>query len=266
MNYLLETTYEAITYNPGTMEDLLETNKIVVLRDYNLKEDSQNFFNQFTDAIGFVYNIDEDILTGKPTGKRWIDITYDPDRQDRYRSAAFAQPLHTDFSYINIRDNVQFFYCVSQAELGGSTVFIDTQQLVHLLELADEHGLKKRLMNFEVTFSKGGRERHSRILAKDGDDFRVNWNYYCVGQNNPKEILKLQEDFQEFLERRVVRSGLLTEVLLKKNDVVFFHDELVLHGRNSYFATHKGQRSLNKGTLILNSRRDKNKGLINFNQ
>ena len=37
----------------------------------------------------------------------------------------------------------------------------------------------------------------------------------------------------------------------EKNDAVFFHDELVLHGRNSYFATEKGQRSLIKGTILL---------------
>lgn len=264
MNYLLETTYEAIKYNPKTMKDLLEDNKVVVLRDYNLEEDNLSFFNGFSDGIGFVYNIDEDIVTGKPTGKRWIDITYDPARQDRYRSAAYAQPLHTDFSYIDIRDNVQFFYCVSQAELGGSTVFIDTLRLVELLDLANANELKKKLMTLDVVFSKGGRKRISKILLKDGDDYRVNWNYYCVGANNTQEVLELQEEFHEFLERRIVRSGLLTDVLLNKNDVVFFHDELVLHGRNSYFATHKGQRSLNKGTLILESRREKNKGLINF--
>ncbi|MGM5470812.1 TauD/TfdA family dioxygenase [Flavobacteriaceae bacterium LMO-SS05] len=264
MNYLVETTYEAIAYAPKTLEALLEQHKVVVLRDYKLKADSLTFFNAFSDDIGFVYAIDEDIVTGKPTGKRWIDITYDPDRQDRYRTAAYAQPLHTDFSYINIRDNVQFFYCVGQAELGGSTVFIDSLRLVELLDLANAHDLKEQLMTLDVVFSKGGRERVSKILIKDGEDYRLNWNYYCVDANNTQEVLDLQEAFHEFLERRVVRSGLLTEVLLHKNDVVFFHDELVLHGRNSYFATHKGQRSLNKGTLILESRREKNKGLINF--
>lgn len=264
MNYLVETTYDALKYNPKKMKELLEHNKVVVLRDYNYSEDSLSFFNEFSDGIGFIYNIDEDIVTGKPTGKRWIDITYDPARQDRYRSAAYAQPLHTDFSYINIRDNVQFFYCVNQAKLGGSTVFIDTLRLIELLDLASATELKEKLINLDVIFSKGGRERISKILIKDGDDYRVNWNYYCVSKDNTQDVLDLQEEFNEFLERRVVRSGLLTEVLLNKNDVVFFHDELVLHGRNSYFATHKGQRSLNKGTLILESRREKNIGLINF--
>ncbi len=264
MNYIVETNYDCIKYNPSIIEDLLEKHKVVVLRDYDSTEDSVSFFNKFSDAIGYVYYIDEDVVTGKPTGKRWIDITYDPEMQDRYRTAAYGQPLHTDFSYINIRDNVQFFYCVSQAELGGSTVFIDSIRLVELLDLANANDLKHRLMSLDVVFSKGGRERISKILIKDGEDYRVNWNYYCVDKNNTQEVLDLQEEFHEFLERRVVRSGLLTEVLLRKNDVVFFHDELVLHGRNSFFATYKGQRSLNKGTLILDSRREKNKGLIKF--
>jgi hypothetical protein len=55
-----------------------------------------------------------------------------------------------------------------------------------------------------------------------------------------------------------VPSGLLTELLLHKNDVVFFSDYRVLHGRNSYFATYKGQRSLNKGSILLETRVHKN--------
>lgn len=262
MNFLKETTYESVNYSPEQLIPLLEENKVVVLRGFNRAEEPLEFFESFSDRLGYIHNMDEDLLTGEATGKRWIDITYDPKVQNKYRSAPVAQPLHTDASYIDIRDNVQFFYCVSRAELGGSTVFIDSVKLVKLIQLAEETELLDRLLNTEIIFGKDKRTRVSPILYPDGDDYRLNWNYYCLGEGNTDEAKQLFEDFHQFLERRVVKSGLLTEVLLEKNDVVFFHDELVLHGRNSYFAKYKGQRSLNKGMLILDSRLEKNNGLI----
>jgi alpha-ketoglutarate-dependent taurine dioxygenase len=86
----------------------------------------------------------------------------------------------------------------------------------------------------------------------------LNWNFFCVAKDITPTQKELVDKFHEFLETRVVKSGLLTETALRKNDVVFFHDELILHGRNSYFATAKGERSLSKGTMLLDSRLYKN--------
>lgn len=266
MNFLKETTYQEVNYSAAELIPILESNKVVVLRDYNHELDPLDFFESLTNELGYMYSIDEDLKSGLSTGKKWIDITYDPAIKDRYRAAPVAQPLHTDASYLDIRDNIQFFYCVSQAKLGGSTTFIDSNLLVKLIEMAGEQDLLEKLLNIEITFSKGERKRVSTILWKDGDDYRFNWNYYRIDKSNSLEVKDLFEEFHAFLENRVVKSGLLTGVLLKKNDVVFFQDELVLHGRQSYFAEFKGQRSLNKGTLILNSRFHKNEGLIDLKE
>ena len=261
MNFLIEKNYEDIAYSSEQMVELLETHKVVVLRNYKLEQDPLAFFTKFSDNLGYIHNIDEDVLTGKSTGKRWIDITYDPAITNKYRTAPVAQPLHTDASYLDIRDNIQFFYCVSQAELGGATVFLDSRFLVELIAYAKETELLDLLQETEIVFSKQKRRRVSPILRQADGDYRLNWNYYCGDKNNSSTIKALFERFHHFLESRVVKSGLVTEVLLQKNDVVFFHDELVLHGRNAYFAKEKGQRSLNKGTLLLESRFFKNNHL-----
>ncbi len=258
MNYLVSKDYKEINYSAEEMVPLLENNKVVVLKNYGLDRDPLEFFTEFSDKLGYIYNVDESVETGEATGKRWIDITYDPAIKDKYRTAPVGQPLHTDASYIDIKDNIQFFYCVGAAKMGGATIFIDSRFLVDLFEPAGEGELLESLMEQDVTFSKGLRNRREPIIQKDGDDWRLNWNYFCGDKGNQESEKKLVERFHTFLETRVVRSGLVTEVMLKKNDAVFFHDELVLHGRNSYFATEKGQRSLNKGTIILESRFGKN--------
>jgi alpha-ketoglutarate-dependent taurine dioxygenase len=258
MNFYIEKDYADINYSGEELLSLIENNKVVVLRNYTLDKDPLAFFTKLTDKIGYNYAIDEDLKTGKPTGQRWVDITYDPEVPDKYRSAPVAQPLHTDASYEAIHDNVQYFYCVSQAKLGGATVFIDSNDIVQMLKYANEEELLEKLLRTDVLFSKHKLNKTSKILWLEGEDYHFNWNYFCIDKSNTATALKMVKDLHQFLETRVVKSGLVTEALLTKNDVVFFNDERVLHGRNSFFATDKGQRSLNKGTLILKSRLAKN--------
>lgn len=252
-SFFHETTYEAVNYDPIKTKELLEQYKVLVLRGYDKEEDPQEFFDKFSEKIGFIYGMDEDLMTGAATGKRWIDITYDPAIKDKYRAAPVAQPLHTDYSYIDVQRNLQFFYCASQAKKGGATTFIDADELVELLEMAGETDLLERLKSIDVTFEKGGRTRTQPILTMQDDGWHFNWNYYCLDKGASDEQRKVVEDFHEFLQVRVVPSGLVFECLLTKHDVVFFHDEYILHGRNAYFATEKGQRSLIKGTIVLDS-------------
>ncbi len=258
MEFLLEIDFKGIDYSPQKMKALLDQYKVVVLRNYDIDEEPQTFFNKFSDGLGHIIDMDEDLQTGAPTGNRWIDITYDPEIPDRYRSAPVAQPLHTDYSYIAPNDIVQFFYCVSQAEYGGATTFIDLDFLVKLLSISGNEELLNRLQSVPVTFEKGGRTKTRPILIKDEGEWNINWNYFCLSPNSSEDEKQLVQDFHKFLETRIVPSGLLTELLLHKNDVVFFSDYRVLHGRNAYFAIYKGQRSLNKGSILLESRVHKN--------
>ena len=261
MKFYLEQSFEEVKHDPKIVKQLLNEYKVVVLKDYKLEKASVDYFNELADQLGYIYPMDEDLETGIATGKRWIDITYDPKFPNRYRSAPVAQPLHTDASYIDIKENVQFIYCAGAAKYGGATTFIDSRKIVDFLEIAGESQLLKALQETPILFSKDNRKRTSPILRKDGEDWRFNWNYFCGDKNNSEEHKDLFNRFHNFLETRVVKSGLVTEAHLNKYNVVFWHDELVLHGRNSYFATTPGERTLYKGTIVFEEHYDKNKHL-----
>lgn len=250
-SFYREVTFDEIEYSPEKMLEVLHQNKVTVLRGYGRALDPFTFFTEFSDQLGEIVPSDEDLLTGQSTGKRWIDITYDPAVMNKYRSAPVGQPLHTDASYSPIRNNLQFFYCAGQAKLGGATTFIDGHTVVELLDMAGETELLDDLKKHKIRFAKDNRERITPILWQEEGMWHFNWNYYTGASDNNEFEKELFERFHNFLETRVVRSGLVTEAMLEKSDAVFFHDELVLHGRNSYFATEKGQRSLIKGTILL---------------
>ena len=249
MNFLLEVPYSSVGYDPQVVRGLLKNNKVLVLREYRKEESISDFFDTFSDNIGQVIDMDEDAETGAPTGNRWISIAYDEAHQDKYRSAPVAQPLHTDYSYIEVDDNIQFFFCKSRAKFGGATTFIDADVIVDLIKTEGLNDLLERLLNTPVTHTKGGRSKSKPIISLEDGVYKMNWNYYpAMSSNIEKDLV---EEFHNFLQTRIVQSGLVSQCLLEQNDCVFFHDSLILHGRNSYFATHKGQRELIKGTLLI---------------
>jgi hypothetical protein len=269
MNFLLEIDYEDIERSASKMVGLLERNKVVVLKSRKgyrrdaapLQPWSHIWFEELVDGLGKIIPAGEDVKTGESTGERWINICYDPEIKDKYRTASVSQPLHTDGSYENYQgfQRLEFIYCVNQAPLGGATTFIDSRLLVDLLKADGENDLIELLQSTEVVHAKDYRKKTLPILTKEGSDWRLNWNYQPAlrGENNA-ETMEVVNRFHNFLENKVSRGGVVTPVTLKRNDSVFFHDELILHGRDSFFASKMGQRHLNKGTLILESRLDKN--------
>ena len=209
---------------------------------------------KFYEVHGKVHAADEDIATGQQTGNRWIDITYNPDIPDRYRSSNTRQPLHTDDSYVELYDEVavNFFYCASKAKLGGATTFIDLPTLVDCLQLDGATDLLDELMQTDVVHAKGGMRKVRKCLDKDESGYLANWNYHCIDrQENSDEVLAMCERWQKFLETRVMESGIVVPVQLQEGECVFFHDDRVMHGRNAFFAEYPGQRSLIKGKIIL---------------
>lgn len=231
----------------------ITTHKVVHLSGYNLDMPMHEFYTLLSDSVGEIFNEDEDLLTGERKENRWIDISFDPEIPDRYRSSNTRQPLHTDDSYVELGDqkSLQFFYCQSRAAKGGATTFFDLDELVECLQIDGEHQLLEDLLSIEVNFEKAGNKKTRKILDKDGMGYLSNWNYYCIDEDNTPAAKKLVEDFHHYLESRIVPSGLITPAMLQKGDCAFFHDDRVLHGRNAYFAREKGERCLIKGKVIL---------------
>ena len=227
--------------------------KVIHLSGYNLEIPIQEFYTKLSDSIGEIFNEDEDLLTGERKDNRWIDISYDPAIQDRYRSSNTRQPLHTDDSYVELGNekSLQFFYCESRATYGGATIFYDLPELVACLKMDGREELLEQLLTTHVNFDKAGNKKVRRILDRDANGYLANWNYYCIDVENTSFSLALCEEFHQFLESRIVESGLVKPVQLEKGDAVFFHDDRILHGRNAFFASVKGERCLIKGKIIL---------------
>ncbi len=135
---------------------------------------------------------------------------------------------------------------------------MDSELLIKVLELDNEHQLLEDLKTIPVCFSKEGVSKSKPIITEDELGLRLNYNYYPLDKDNSPEAKDLVERFQYFLENRVHNSGICTDIVLTKGDAIFFHDERLLHGRNAFFTPNKGDRVLLKGSVVLHSRKHKN--------
>jgi len=65
-----------------------------------------------------------------------------------------------------------------------------------------------------------------------------NFNYFPAKRAlNSEEDYKLIEEFNSFLEEKIMHSNLMNEYKLNKGDAIIFNDELVMHGRRSFIGT-----------------------------
>ncbi|WP_461068043.1 TauD/TfdA family dioxygenase [Spirosoma horti] len=254
MNFFQQVAYTTPEETIQNVKEAVQNNKLVFLSDFREDLPVHDFYSKLSETVGRIHAADEDLATGKMTGNRWIDITYDPQIPDRYRSSNTRQPLHTDDSYVELggEEAVNFFYCASNAKVGGATTFFDLPNLVECMKLDGEDALLEELMSTDVVHSKGGARKVRKIIDKDGEGYLANWNYFCLSreENTPK-VLDMCERFHQFLESRIMNAGVILPVQLKKGEAVFFHDDRVMHGRNAFFAEFPGQRSLIKGKIII---------------
>ncbi len=232
------------------VKNSLQRYKVTLLQNIPDTLDKRSYFEKLADSIGNYYDVSEDLGSGEIQNGRWVDITFDPQFPNRYRSSKTRFHLHTDASYYPIQNNMQYFYCEAMAAVGGATTFIDTRTLVELLLLDERNELLERLQNVDVCFSKFERKKTRPILIKEGDDWRINYNYNRIDADNTEEAKKIALDFFEFLENRVQEAGVVTAVKLQPGEAVFFNDEKILHGRNAFFAHNTGERRLVKGTIL----------------
>ena len=246
--------FTVVSYLPSPdfldqFKETLKQYKIVHLTDVPKQVDYRAFYSDLVDKLGEVVNVDEDIKTGNAKShERWTDIRYDKDKDFTFRHANSRQPLHTDAAYVNFDLEVNFFFCVENAEIGGATTFIDSDDLCYILGKY-EPALFEKLKTLEVSFGKGeDQNKKSRIIDTDKRGVKLNWNYFRVTPDNPKEVLEMCEEFHKVLENKIVGGGLLTAVYLKPGEAALFQDDRILHGRNSFY----GNRTLIKGGFNFN--------------
>jgi alpha-ketoglutarate-dependent taurine dioxygenase len=233
------------------LKEAITEYKAIHLANFTNDIEPHQFYEKISEEIGVVHNTDEDKITGELTGERWIEIAFDPEIPNRYRSSKTKQPLHTDDSYIPLAGTITFFYCASKADIGGATTFIDSNLLVECMEMDEEFDLLADLQRIAVKHEKGASHKILPILRKDETGWLLNWNWHCVAENNTQEAKDLATRFHSFLENRIHNAGVVTPVILKPGEAVFFHDERILHGRYAFFTKEKNGRKLVEGTITL---------------
>lgn len=235
------------TYNPAgglPFAQVFEQYKVVhVLAP---QSDFNSYYRKLASQCGISLIYEEDPVTGEIDVNKWTEIKYEPAKsEDAYKSSNKSQPLHTDYGYFSFEIYAAFFYCSQQAEFGGATTFIDADSVVAVLEKADP-SLFERLQQTKIHFGRKSNplaHNDDFILAKDRLGWKINWNYYRALNDIQNQVLI--EDFKNFLDTCIEKSGELKELKLQVGEGVFFQDRRVLHGRNSFI----GNRQLNKGGI-----------------
>ncbi|MBP9151685.1 MAG: TauD/TfdA family dioxygenase [Flavobacteriales bacterium] len=234
---------------PDNFKELLESTKVLVLRKKPSKHDG-NYYQALAQTAGYLTMFEENHISGE-LKRSWLEIRYVPEKsEETYKNSNHFQPLHTDYAYFSIAVEISFFYCIEQAEIGGSTYFIDTERVAQILKLVDPV-LFQEVIGTPIRYSRGTDEfsfNEDMILKPtQTGGYEMTWNYFRVMRNNP-DSMALAEKFKLFLETHVERCGEFVSIKLQPGDAVFFRDREVLHGRNSFI----GNRHLNKGGIILN--------------
>jgi alpha-ketoglutarate-dependent taurine dioxygenase len=245
-NYFVKIDYQQKDIKQ--MSDLIRQYNISHI--YNVPEDLnvEIFYRDLANHVGLLVEKEEDPYTGKLT-TGWNKIEFKPETNNSaFKYSNTRQPLHTDYGFVSIDLDMTFFYCETQANYGGATFFLDPILLVNILK-EYEPVLYTQLTSSIVQFGRAGNKissRRSKIIDFDDQGVLLNWNYYRVSPDNDEDILQMTERFHVFLEDFITNAGLVDNVLLKKNEAVFFHDKRILHGRNSFL----GNRKLLKAAIV----------------
>jgi alpha-ketoglutarate-dependent taurine dioxygenase len=223
----------------------IKNTKVIHFKGLPSNTDLIGFYSALVDRIGKAVNVGEDAVTGNQTNERWTDVKYVQNLDNTFRHSNTRQPLHTDAAYTNVNFDINFFFALESAKVGGATVFIDGLYLIEILK-EFEADLYDTLINTEVIFQKSNEQpKVSKIISLTENGYNINWNYFRVSPDNSKKIKSLCVNFHHFLENKIVAGGQTQEVNLKKGECLFFQDNQVLHGRNSFY----GNRHLIKGSF-----------------
>lgn len=220
---------------------------VVLLRPNRVLTDVRATYEQLLPAIGTPYHLAEDVRQGERelqrTGDLWFEVRFDPAFPDAYRHSANGQPLHTDGSYIPTYPNATLMCCVTNAQEGGETTFITAEHLVEVLG-REAPALLHALQTTVMPHARSGDRRSHTVIRRESDEFRLNWNYYCVDRELPPSVLELREEFFAFLRDSPGVAQALVGLKLQAGEAVVWKDERVLHGRNAFIGTTRSNRFL----------------------
>ena len=189
-------------------------------------EEIEQFYTSVAIVLGELAPMEEDSL-GNKTGVIYTHIKHPwPEPSQSYSHSQTRQPFHTDGSYESNAPQITYFCCKKQAEFGGATIFIEIEDLEAALQLYDAD-LLKDLKTTELIFSKG-KDYKTKPIINNG---KLTWNWHRCNE------LPIAKRFHEFMESKIFDGGVYNSVNLKEGEALFFMDEEVLHGRQSFIGS-----------------------------
>jgi hypothetical protein len=251
MTHFEELDLDAGTRVETSAEKLVAASKrarLVLVHSQTDAAGSCGFWSEMLGNAGFErVAVDEDAGTGRHLDNLWSNVEFDPERQNRFRYSRSPQPLHTDGSYVPDSPPLVVMFCERPATEGGATLFLDGDELIHLL--ANERGrLLAGLSETPMVFQKGDRRVTSTVIARDSHGPLLRWNYYALSNQLDAHARTLADEFQAFV-LDVTRRSIPLALRLERGDAVLFHDYRLLHGREGFAARAAGDRLLWKGGL-----------------
>lgn len=219
--------------------------KVYVLKADKSPNDIKAFYEQAFQYLGTPVALAEDVNLGgrenQRSGEIWMEVRYDPKYQDAYRHSANAQPLHTDGSYIHDFPSSTILACVVNAGEGGETTFIDSVDVYNILK-EEQPVLFEKIINKNIPHARSGDYRDDAVIKVEENDVFVNWNYYCVDKSIDSALIEIADEFQNFLLTSQQIKDKTIGVKLQPGDAVYWKDNYVLHGRNSFVANKESER------------------------
>ncbi|RZJ70844.1 TauD/TfdA family dioxygenase [Flavobacterium sp.] len=219
--------------------------KVYVLKADKNPDNVRDFYEENFKYIGKPVALAEDVTLGdrdnQRSGQIWMEVRYDPSFQDAYRHSANAQPLHTDGSYIPDFPSSTILICKANAGQGGETTFIDSLDVLEALR-SEQPELLDFLLTTKIPHARSGDFRNDEVIRLEGNDVFVNWNYYCVDKTISDDLREKVEKFQDFLLHSPLIKEKTIGVKLVPGDAVYWKDNYVLHGRNSFVANETSER------------------------
>jgi alpha-ketoglutarate-dependent taurine dioxygenase len=248
MKFFTEVEYTRGTEMRERLVRALAEYKVVHLQGVPHEGGLDTFYHHLAESMGNFLFKNENPVTADLDSEGWIDMRYDQAMATNhaYRHGNGRMPLHMDGVYTDVKFDIILLFSAEAAKWGGATTFIDGETIIEFLEDYDAD-LLSRLRSTPVLTSKGNKSKFWPIIFEEDGMPAFNWNMPRVDKTNSEEVWDICRAFDEFCEKRLVDGGLMTNCSLQKGEAVFFHNRLVLHGRNSFY----GDRCLMKGAIAL---------------
>lgn len=248
MKFFTEIGYAPMPEMATRLAQALSEFKVVHLFDVPPEEDLERFYQALADSLGDFLFKNENPVTAALDSEGWIDMRYNREMAPThaYRHGNGRMPLHMDGVYTDVHFDLIFLFSAEAAKWGGATTFIDGTRVIEFLEDYDPE-LLAQLRSTPVLTSKGDKQKLWPTIFEEDGMPAFNWNMPRVAKSNSEDVMAMCRAFDEFCETRLVDGGLMTNCGLATGEAVFFHNRLVLHGRNSFY----GDRCLMKGAIAL---------------